>query len=439
MSTYRRALTLVTGATLLVPVVGLVTAPILAQSLGAAGRGAAGAALAPNLLIVGGATLGLPQALTFVLAKSPHLTRRALRWATLISVPLGVLVLVGVSFGDQYLAQGNEALAHLIVLGTWLALPTLVVGLLRGAAFGRQMWTAIAIERVLNSVLRLVLLGGLAVLGRLDVVAAVLVVGVAPIVAGVAYLPLLRTPPPAKGDIVEPALPSRLLGFGAQEWLGSVAIMLMARTSQLLVTPLAGVEQLGLLLVAVTISDLPYIVTQAIREVSFGVNSAESNTRQLMDTSRVVTLVSVLGAVLVGATLPLWIGPVFGDEFRAAAVPTWFFLVASCIGVPGLLAGAGLDAAGRPGLRSISLGAALALNVVGTVVLTPPLGATGAALAAVATTLLSTGCMLAAARRVLVVPSRQFWLPGLADVAALATIARLLAARLRRAEKARDV
>lgn len=439
MSTYGRALTLVTGATLLVPVIGLATAPILAQSLGAAGRGAAGAALAPNLLIVGGATLGLPQALTFVLAKSPHLTRAALRWATLICLPLGVLVLLVVSLGDRYLAQGNEDLAQLIVLGTWLALPTLVVGLLRGAAFGRQMWRAIAVERVINSLLRLVLLGGLALAGRLDVVAAVLVVGIAPIVAGVAYLPLLRTPPPAEEAAVDPPLPSSLLGFGAQEWLGSVAIMLMARTSQLLVTPLAGVEQLGLLLVAVTISDLPYIVTQAIREVSFGVNSAESNTPQLANTSRVVTLVSVLGAIVVGATLPLWIGPVFGEEFQAAVVPTWLFLIASCLGVPGLLAGAGLDAAGRPGLRSLSLGAALILNVIGTIALTPPLGATGAAIAAVATTLLSTGCMLAAARRVLAVPSRQFWLPTPADVATLATLVRLAATRLRRAEKNHDV
>ncbi len=85
---------LVTGTSLLVPLVGLATAPILSHSLGVVGRGEAGAAMAPNLLIVGGATLGLPAALTYVLARHPHLSRRAIGWASLFATVLGALTLV---------------------------------------------------------------------------------------------------------------------------------------------------------------------------------------------------------------------------------------------------------------------------------------------------------------------------------------------------------
>ena len=56
----------------------------------------------------------------------------------------------------------------------------------------------------------------------------------------------------------------------------------MGRLDQLLVTPLAGVEQLGLLIVATNVSDVPYIVSQTIREVTFGASSAEADLERLI-------------------------------------------------------------------------------------------------------------------------------------------------------------
>jgi O-antigen/teichoic acid export membrane protein len=378
--------------------------------------------MAPNLLIVGGTTLGLPPALTYILAKRPHLTRVALGWATLFALLLGGLTLVGVFFARSFLSQGDESLAQLILLGAWLALPTLVVGLLRGAAFGRQMWTAIAVERAINSGLRIVLLGGLALLGRLDVTSAVLVLSTAPIVAGFAYAGLAASPPTSAdtGPHVPPRrVAPELLAYGSQEWIGSVAVMLMARMSQLLVTPLSGVEQLGLLIVAITISDVPYIVTQAVREVTFGVNSADSDTKRLLATSRVATLIAVAGSAVLGGTLPLWIGVVFGSGFDAALVPTWLLLASSCVAVPGLLAGAALDSTGRPALRSVALGAALVVNLVGLVVLTPPLGAVGAALAALASTAMSTLVAIIASSRTQGTPGHLFYVPQGTDLVLL--------------------
>ena len=414
---YQRAMTLVTASSMLVPVIGLATAPILTHSLGIAGRGSAGAAMAPNLLIVGGATLGLPQALVYVLAKSPLLTRVALLWACAVSLVIGIAALVGVAVGGTYLSDGDADLAHLMFVGAVLALPALVVGLLRGAATGRQLWASVALERTVNSVLRLLALSILGASGKLTVASAIFVMCGAPVVAGLVYLPLLKRPDD-DGDTPQPSgkvLP-RLVGFGAQVWLGSVATMLMARLSQLLVTPLSTVEQLGLLIVAITISDVPYIVSQTVREVSFGVNSAEGNLPRLLTTSRVATLVAVVGSLVLGGTLPLWIARVFGPGFDAAIIPTWLLLGASCVAVPGLIAGAGLDSVGRPSLRSGALVTALLANFCGLLALTPHFGASGAALAALVSSLASTVFLVVAARRVLVTPASAFFVPKGADV-----------------------
>ena len=428
---YQRAMVLVTASSLLVPVIGLATAPILTQSLGVAGRGAAGAALAPNLLIVGGATLGLPQALTFLLASRPHLARRALALASVLSAALGAVALVAVFFARSFLSGGDAQLEHLLILGTWLALPALIVGLLRGAATGLQMWVAVALERVVNSIIRLVLLGALALAGRLDVTAAVVVMSLAPVVAGIAYVGVFRRSrhPVEQSRVGEP-FAAGMVRFGSQVWLAAVATMLMARLSQLLVTPLSSVEQLGLLIVAITISDVPYIVTQTVRDVTFGASSAESDTDRLLSTSRVATLIAFAGSAVLGVSLPFWIDIVFGAGFDAALLPTWLLLATSCIAVPGLIAGAGLDAAGRPGLRSVSLVLALIVNLVGLLLLVPPLGAVGGALAALGSTTASTVFMVAVASRLLKVKAHLFFVPGRQDGQLLVQFVRLVLRRL---------
>lgn len=437
---YGRALALVSGASMLVPVVGLATAPIIAHAVGVVGRGELTAALAPNLVIVAGATLGLPPALTYVLARRPAITRRALAWACLLALALGLVLLAVVAWFRFALVPGDPGLAALVLLGTWFALPTLVVGLLRGAAYGRHLWTAVAVERVASAVLRLVGLAVLAVLGRLDVVTGVLVLGLAPVLAGVAYVGLLRRPEGPDDDAVPadpadggaapaPHIARQLLAFGSQEWLGSVAVMLIARTSQLLVTPLAGVAQLGLLVAAITVSDVPYIVTQAIREVVFGVSSAEADVDRLTATSRVCTAVAAAGSLVIGVTLPLWITTFFGAGFAGAVVPAWLLLVSSVVAVPGLIAGAGMDAAGRPGKRTVALLTSLAVNVVGLVALTPSFGATGAAGAALLSTLVSTVLMLHSSSALLATRPGDYVLARAADLVLVRALVRRVAGR----------
>lgn len=405
----RRAMAFTTTTSMLVPVIGVVTAPVLARALGVEGRGEVATAMAPAALVAAVATLGLPEALTYHLARRPDQTRRALVPAALVSLLLGA-VCWGLSWGfASVLTKGDAQLIPIMLVGTALALPQMLVGLLRGAAVGLQMWGAVAADRALSSLLRLVVLLALALAGALDVRVAVIAMSVIPVVTGLVYWRvLLRRPPAASGAAggAAPPLPSSsssitrdVLSFGSSTWLGAVASMATGRVAQLMTTPLSDATQLGLLVVAITISDVLFILITAVRDTLFGVNARFDDRDQLMAISRSALLVGAVGALVLGATVPLWIGPVFGEQFAPATEPTWWLLVAAVTNIPGLMAGAGLGAWGRPGLRSASFVVALVVLVGAFFLLVPSMGAVGAGIAAIASgTAMSVFAVVLAAR-----------------------------------------
>ena len=426
----------------LVPAVGLLTAPILARALGTTGRGELATALAPAYLILPVATLGLPEALTYHLARRPDITRRALGWGVFASTVLGAGFLALTIWAAPFLSGGDQALAGLIVFATVWTVPALSVGVFRGAAIGRQMWGAVAVERTLTVATRL---GGLLALwltGTLTVFTAVLVNVVAPLLAGLPYLSLLRRPPARPPDM--PRLEVRrvavvLTGYGSRIWLGAVASMLLSRIGQVLITPLSDADQTGLYAVATTISDLPLIMALAIQGALFGVNAKTGNPAQVTRTSVIALMLGALGCTAIAVTLPLWIEPLFGTEFAGALVPTLILLVSALICIPGLMAAAGLSSSGRPELRSIGLIAALVVNVGILVATVPALGVYGACLASIAGNVVLTGIMVFAASRVLSVRASSFVLPRRSDLAMLVgEIHRLAARRPRRRSADRE-
>ncbi len=54
------------------PLAMLISAPILAQALGVDGRGEVAAATAPLILVITAATFGIPDAVTYVIARTPR-------------------------------------------------------------------------------------------------------------------------------------------------------------------------------------------------------------------------------------------------------------------------------------------------------------------------------------------------------------------------------
>lgn len=394
----RRALLLMSVSSLLVPAAGVLSQPILARGLGLADRGELAAAMAPALLIVSVATLGLPDALTFYVAKFPALLHRAILIATSLSLAVGLVALAGFSILLPFLSGGSQQLASLILLAAIISVPALALGAVRGAASGLQRWGLVSLERAFVALARVAALLVLWLLGSLDLTLAVIVSAGAPVLGVLAYVPLLFTP---KAIGPRPPRPARVLvSFGGRVWLGSVTEMLMARLGQLFMVPLSNASELALFTVAVTISDLPIIIVLAIQGTLFGTNSREKDASRLALVNRVTLIYVLLGSLILAPLSYFLIAPVFGEDFQGAVGPTLLLILSVAVGVPGIMTAIGLSAWGRPGLRSSILLLTLLVYAIAFCVLVPSFGAVGGCLASLLGNLLMTTVMSVATTRV---------------------------------------
>ncbi|GAA5650211.1 hypothetical protein Gobs01_01585 [Geodermatophilus obscurus DSM 43160] len=378
------------------------------------------AAIVPAVLAGSVATLGLPDALTYLAAKRPWTVRRALAWSALLSVAMGILCFFVAWALLPFLSDGDAALGRLMLLAMALSIPMLIVGALRGAAMGHQMWGAVALESIVTTSLRVLVFVGLWLSGDLTPLIGVLVTFLAPAVAGLCYWPLLRKPPgvaaeSVHGDAERVLVP--LVSYGGRTWFGSVASMLAATIHQILMTPLASVRDLGLYSVAATVMDVPVIFSRAVAGALQGVNSKTSNADQVATACRVTTLLGLVGCVVLGLSAPLWMVPLFGESFADAVLPTQLLLISVVCYIPGPLAGAGLASFGRPGLRSLAFGLTLLINISVFVVLVPRFGILGACLTGIVASALQSLFLVLAASRVLGIPAHRFVVPGPGDVA----------------------
>lgn len=368
------------------PLATLLTAPILARSLGLDDRGALAAGAAPLALLSILATLGLPEAVTHLVAKRAQVSASALRFALLLTAAAVAASTLMLFLLRGVLAGGSSSTADLLTISCFFVLPTVWLGVLRGLAAGLQRWRLIALERCIGASARLLLVGGLAINGQLTYRSAGLAMFAAPLIGFVAYAPLRATLRDAREAVAHAAMAS----FGARLWVGAGAGVLLARVDQSLLLPLSSAAELGLYIVAVNISEVPQIVSAAFRDVVFATDSRQRSSTRTLRAARLASTFSLLVAVPVLLTIELWLVPVFGPAFADAAEPTRILVLAVALGTAGSIAGASLSGQGRPGLRSTSLSLALLLNVLAIFVLVPSMGAVGAAYAALCGNLLAS-------------------------------------------------
>lgn len=359
-------------------VVGLVTAPMLAQTLGVAGRGELAAATAPLLLAVGAVTLGAPEAITYHIARGLGRARTVLLRGLAILAFAGLLATSVVIGTAQQLSGGDDRLAGLIVLAAYAITPALLVGGLRGHAAGRERWGLIAAERSLTALLRLVSIVALAQLNLLTPESATFVIAATSVVGGVVYFALISR----SSVISSVALGSpRMLRFGMGLWIGSVAGVVLSRIDQLVIVPLSDLRTLGIYAVAVTVSEVVLVFNKSVRDVVFAAESVDGQDDRLSRASRISTIVTTAGAAAVALASIVLIPWLFGDDFVEAVPVTALLLLAIVLGNPGSVAGAGLNARGKPVLRSLSLVIAAAVNIALLFLLVPIWGVFGAAVA----------------------------------------------------------
>lgn len=395
------------------PLSTLATAPVLAAALEPAGRGLVAATTAPLLLAVSLASLGLPSALTHWIARHPAILRPATLLATIMSTVVGGLATGLLAVAGPTLAGGDNSLAGMIGLAGLALVPNLLAALLQSVAAGLHAWRLITVERIITQGSRLAVIAVLAATHTLTVEAAVAVIALSPILGALVYVHLLRRPSAATQRTTKQDTSTIgadvLLSYGGRVWLGALSGIILSRIDQSLLLPLAGAAALGVYAVAVNIADVPLIVANAVREVSFSTHSAATDHAALARAARLTTAVVLVASACLTAVLPIVVPWLFGAGYAGAVPVAAVLLLGLVLGSPGSLAGVGLAAVGRPGLRSVSLAIAAVCSIVTLVLLAPVAGALGAAVATLVGNVVAAGGNLVFLRRVAGVPVLPFF------------------------------
>lgn len=358
------------------PLAALVTAPLLARGLGVEARGEVAAAQAIALLMVSVTAFGLPDAITHFVARGAAGERKThVKLVAFTLVTGAIASLVMVSFSD-WLGGGQESTSLLINIAAASVAPAMLLGLLRGQAAGRGEWVKIAAERIGGSAARLVATAILFGAGYLTPVTATVVLVFGPLLGVIPYL----LPNSPRHAISPPEITSgQFASYSVRIWVGAISGILLMRIDQSLLLPIAGATQLGLYAVAVALSEVPLVINSAVRDVAFSQHSTSFDAKRLSSAARIASTLCFVVAATMAVAMP-WVLPMmFGSEFADAVPVVWLLLVAVVLGTPGAIAGAGLSAVGRPGLRSVSLSVAALVNVLALAILAPMYGAMGAA------------------------------------------------------------
>jgi O-antigen/teichoic acid export membrane protein len=187
-------------------------------------------------------------------------------------------------------------------------------------------------------------------------------------------------------------LARRVASYGIRAQLGGVIFLLNLRLDFILLQLLAGPAVLGVYAVASKFAELIKVPGTALTYVLYpryareGATGASEKARKLLPRACLATGAAVVPLALVaGLVIPL----AYGSDFEGAVVPAQIILLGLCLeGVTGVITGY-LYGVGRPGLNSWAMGVGLVVTVVLDLLLIPPFGANGAAIAS-ATAYLTT-------------------------------------------------
>lgn len=365
-------------ANLAPPAAGFAVAPLLAQALGAEQRGIAAAATSPLLLMTTLAMFGIPEAVTYLVARNPASAKEAMRKGLLLLVGTGALASLAVFLLATFLSGGNSAAEELIRIAALFVLPTTLVAGLRSLPRGLHEWKYVNLEKYLTSAFRLCFIGGAFALGSLSPLAAVLILSLAPVVAGFAFLkPLLAL---RQHQYHAAVSYKEMTSFSLVVWLGSVSGIVLGKIDQAIMLPLSDSRQLGYYAAAASVADAVLVINNAVRDITFSAQTADSDPRILQRSARVSFLAGLLICAVLLLPVSFWFPFLFSNDFRQAVPAVIILTIAAVIGIPGSIAGAGLVGRGRPGAVSTSLVVAAVINVAAVIALVPSLGATGAAL-----------------------------------------------------------
>ena len=409
-----RPLTTSFGTSIAIHGLNVVTGVLLARSLGPQGRGELAAVMLwPGILAAVG-SVGVVEAITYHTARANASISTLLGTSiSLCLVQSGVLVVSGIVLVSFVLTRYEPPTRHAAYLFLAYIPLYLLAMYLMAILNGMRRYSRFHGLRLLVIVTSAAGLVTLALTGRLTVTGATMVFLLAHAVALVASAAGLRTM--RSGLKIERKVARSLLAFGFRSHSGNLTAMLNERLDQLLISILLAPTQLGLYVIAVTLTSLTALVGSSVSLVALpsiaelSPGPARDQAIQRLVASTLIGSIAVTGPILL--LLPWLIGTFFGRSFQAATPAARILLVAAVALSTNRVLSAILRAVGRPLDAGWAELLALAVTAVGLVALLPAFGLIGAAITSLLAYTASMGWVTVRARAALGVPAWSLYLP----------------------------
>jgi O-antigen/teichoic acid export membrane protein len=413
---------------------GFVASILLARLLGPSDRGLLGLMLSASTLTLAVTGLGIPLAVTYYASRkdaSPGaLLGNSLVWTLLIGAVLVPAVWV-------FHRPVADAIGHGRGGEVWVVAAALVPLTFLDWTAHNQLIGMLRFERfnVLIAASKVAYLLGVAfLLAILDlgVTAGLVATGLSSVVMVLGSLgPILAAERPR----VDLAVGRRLLRYGTRVQVGSLLQIANTRLDVVILQFFRPLSDVGYYVVAQSIAELVTTLGLAFQtSVLPLVSHYEGDDRQRATSVASVRNHGILAAFAVLANAAFGTAAIllaFGSEFEPAVVPMLILLPGIWFLGMGSVIQGDLGGRGRPGLSSALAGLAAVATVGLDLLLIPPFGVVGAAIASVVAYAIYGTASLIALSRVSGIPVRELIVPRRSDFARYAQALRSLPGRLR--------
>ncbi|MEH3154966.1 MAG: lipopolysaccharide biosynthesis protein [Gordonia paraffinivorans] len=374
---------LITMSRMVVLGLGLVTAPVLARTLGPGDRGDYAALVAVLAITPVVAGLGVPMALRrrAALGRDPDATYRTIyRWAPSVVV---LAVVVGALIASTLFHHLDRVEQWLLVMCTGVGSLFVYVLCVQSILMVEHRFRGIA---VLQGAQGLITSIGILVLwaaGAMSVMALEILFVVATSTAIVCAL-LQRVSPTPRGRAARalPLLRESIAYLGTQ-----IADTATPAAPVIVVFALLDSTQAGYFSVAMTISSVPVAVAYAIGSAVYRGAAVATDSERPATVIRAVRSAVICAIVVCGSIMcvtPLGLPILFGRSFEAAVPAALVMTLGAGFALVSYVCMQVLAASGRAGVMTVWQVAGLAVSLVGIAVLGPALEVTGAGLAVLA-------------------------------------------------------
>ncbi|MFD7007655.1 oligosaccharide flippase family protein [Rhodococcus jostii] len=356
----------------------LLTAPIIARSIGPIGRGETATALASFALIPIIISLGMPLEVRRAVAESDgSLVVRSARDICIVSFAPAAIISAALAF--SVFSSMPTSVLLTAALGVFLAPLTVSWLCDQSALIARRNFRAVAAIQIAQPACYVSLISFGWVFDCVSVVYVLACNIIGTLVSFALGMWFCRVS--LRGSRC-----SRLVFVktSMRYYGSSLAEVASNRFDQLLVLPLIGAFGAGLYSIAVTVSSIPLSLGHALGAHFFNVGSRSDNS-QLRRLSGFALRAGLLSAgifsVFLCALVPFLVPMVFGSEFSASVPATLISLLGSVLMTSSYVGSMVLASQGKGSLMTLSQVLSLVAGLVGLYLLAPGLGAVGASVA----------------------------------------------------------